>query len=99
MTDLLACPEVDAVVIATPNYLHREIALAALSAGKHVLCEKPLALDAAEAGSMAAAAEASGLTHMTAFTYRYAPALQQAKRLVEGGRMSWASCARCGRLT
>ncbi len=85
--DLLACPEVDAVVIATPNYLHREIALATLSAGKHVLCEKPLALDAAEAGLMAAAAEASGLTHMTAFTYRYTPALQYMKRLLESGAL------------
>jgi predicted dehydrogenase len=85
--DLLACPEVDAVVIATPNYLHREIALAALSAGKHVLCEKPLALDAAEAGMMAAAAESSGLTHMTAFTYRYTPALQYMRRLVESGAL------------
>jgi predicted dehydrogenase len=85
--DLLACPEIDAVVIATPNYLHREIALAALGAGKHVLCEKPLALDAGEAGKMAAAAEASGLTHMTAFTYRYTPALQYLKRLVESGEL------------
>src|SRR5262245_35971666 len=66
--DLLACRELDAVVIATPNDRHCEIALAALAAGKHVLCEKPLALNLAEARRMADAAEASGLVHMTSFT-------------------------------
>ena len=85
--DLLARGDVDAVVIATPNHLHREIALAAIARGKHVLCEKPLALNAAEAREMAAAAAASGLTHMTAFTYRFTPALQYLKSLVEAGEL------------
>src|SRR5205085_1261305 len=58
--DVLRRPDIDAVVVATPNYLHREIVLAALDAGKHVLCEKPLALNRDEAGSMLGAAERSG---------------------------------------
>ncbi|MBI1786335.1 MAG: Gfo/Idh/MocA family oxidoreductase [Acidobacteria bacterium] len=85
--ELLARRDVDAVVVATPNYLHREIALAALEAGKHVLCEKPLALNLAEAREMADAAERSGLVHMTAFTYRYAPAIQYLRHLVDTGEL------------
>jgi predicted dehydrogenase len=85
--DLLGRTDVDAVVIATPNYLHRQIVMAALAAGKHVLCEKPLALTAADAREMASAAEASGLVHMTAFTYRFTPALQYLKSLVDKGEL------------
>ena len=85
--DLLDAGDVDAVVVATPNHLHREIALAALAAGKHVLCEKPLALNVSDALGMACAAEASGLVHMTAFTYRFTPALQFLRRLVETGEL------------
>jgi predicted dehydrogenase len=85
--DLLALRDVGAVVVATPNYLHGEIVLAALAAGKHVLCEKPLALNAADARAMVRAAESSGLVHMTAFTYRFAPALQYMRRLVEAGEL------------
>jgi predicted dehydrogenase len=84
---LLERPDIDAVVIATPNHLHQEMALAAFAAGKHVLCEKPLALDAAEAAEMLAAARKSGRVHMTAFTYRYAPAVRYLKRLVDQGEI------------
>ena len=84
---LLERPDIDAVVIATPNHLHQEMALAAFAAGKHVLCEKPLALDAAEAAEMLDAARKSGRVHMTAFTYRYAPAVRYLKRLVEQGEL------------
>lgn len=84
---LLAYGGVDAVVIATPNDSHREIALAAVAAGKHVLCEKPLALSAADGREMAAAAEKRGVVNMTAFTYRFTPALQYLKWLVEGGEL------------
>lgn len=77
--------DIDAVVIATPNNLHREIALAAFEAGKHVLCEKPLALNAAEAREMRDAAEASGKVHMTAFTYEFIPAVRYLKKLVDQG--------------
>ena len=81
--DVLRRSDVDAVVVATPNFLHREIVLAALAAGKHVLCEKPLALNRKDAEEMLRAAERSGRVHMTAFTYRYTPAIQYARRLIE----------------
>src|SRR5688500_1024467 len=60
-------PGVDAVVIATPNVTHAAIALAAFEAGKHVLCEKPLAMNHAEAAAMLRSAETAGVRHMTAF--------------------------------
>jgi len=85
--DLIGRADIEAVVVATPNFLHREIVLAALGAGKHVLCEKPLALNAGEAQEMLHAAEASGKVHMTAFTYRFTPAVQYARRLIERGEL------------
>ena len=84
---LLEHPTIDAVIIATPNHLHREMALAAFAAGKHVLCEKPLALNAVEAREMVDAAVTSGRVHMTAFTYRYAPAVRYLKHLVDHGEL------------
>lgn len=77
--------DVDAVIIATPNFTHSEIVLAAVKAGKHVLCEKPLALNAADALSMARAAEQAGIRHMTAFTYRFVPAMRYLAHLVARG--------------
>ncbi|HTB09924.1 MAG TPA: Gfo/Idh/MocA family oxidoreductase [Bryobacteraceae bacterium] len=74
--DLLARDDIDAVVNATPNDQHHEIALATIASGKHILCEKPLSLNASLASEMLRAAEAAGVVHMTAFTYRYTPALQ-----------------------
>ncbi len=77
--------DVDAVVIATPNRWHHPIALAAIEAGLHVLCEKPLALTLRDALEMARAADARGVRHMTAFTYRFVPAMRYMKQLVDGG--------------
>lgn len=77
---LLADPQVDAVYVPLPNSLHRQWAIAALQAGKHVLCEKPLALDAAQARDMQAAAAASGRILMEAFMYRYT---ERTRRLCE----------------
>lgn len=77
--------DVDAVVIATPNDTHATIALAAIAAGKHVLCEKPLALNAVDARAMAEAAETAGVRHMTAFTYRFVPAMRYLAHLVARG--------------
>src|SRR5437762_10114212 len=77
--------DVDAVIIATPNFAHAPIALAAIAAGKHVLCEKPLAMSYAEAKQMADAADQAGLRHMTAFTYRFVPAMRYLSHLVERG--------------
>ncbi len=84
---VMARNDIDAVVIATPNNLHREIALAAFEAGKHVLCEKPLALNSAEAREMRDAAQASGKVHMTAFTYEFIPAVRYLKKLVDQGEL------------
>jgi predicted dehydrogenase len=85
--ELLKRDDVHAVVIATPNVTHAPIALDAIAAGKHVLCEKPLALNLDDAIVMARAADAAGLRHMTAFTYRFVPAMQYAHQLVHRGEI------------
>ncbi|MFD5403147.1 Gfo/Idh/MocA family protein [Streptomyces griseorubiginosus] len=82
--------EVDLVDICTPGDSHAEIAIAALEAGKHVLCEKPLANSVVEAEAMVAAAEAArsrGQLAMVGFNYRRVPALTFARRLVADGRL------------
>jgi predicted dehydrogenase len=84
---LLADAGVDAVYIPLPNHLHAEWAIAAMRAGKHVLCEKPLALTAADAERMVAAAEASGVLLMEAFMYRLHPSWVAARALVASGRI------------
>jgi predicted dehydrogenase len=87
---MIARSDVDLVDICTPGDTHMEIAVAALDAGKHVLCEKPLANSVAEAEVMAAAAErarANGVRAMVGFTYRRVPAIALARRLVAEGRL------------
>lgn len=84
---LLQNTDVDAVVIATPNFTHAPIALAALGAGKHVLLEKPIAMNLAEARQILDAATKSGKVHMTAFTYRFVPAMRYMKHLVSIGQI------------
>jgi predicted dehydrogenase len=82
--------DIDVVDIVTPGDTHAEIAIAALEAGKHVLCEKPLANTVAEAEAMAAAAEKAakkGVFAMTGFTYRRVPATAFARDLVASGRI------------
>ena len=86
--EVLARDDVQVVDICTPGDSHAEIALAALEAGKHVLCEKPLANDVATAEQMAAAADsarARGVLSMVGFNYRRTPALAHARQLVEEG--------------
>ncbi len=87
---VIARADVDVVDICTPGDSHAEIAVAALAAGKHVLCEKPLANSVAEAETMVAAAEraaADGVRAMVGFTYRRVPAVALARRLVQQGRI------------
>jgi predicted dehydrogenase len=87
---LVARDDIDLVDICTPGDTHAEIAIAALDAGKHVLCEKPLANTVDEAEAMALAAEraaSSGIRSMVGFTYRRVPAIGLARRLVAEGRL------------
>lgn len=87
---LVARPDIDLVDVCTPGDTHAEIAIAALEAGKHVLCEKPLANTVAEAEEMTAAAEraaANGVRAMVGFTYRRVPAIALARQLVAEGRI------------
>ncbi|HEY2989692.1 MAG TPA: Gfo/Idh/MocA family oxidoreductase [Candidatus Binatia bacterium] len=83
--DLLQLKDLDAVSIATPPNLHCTIALAAFARGLHVLCEKPLAMNGDEAQTMLAQAQAVKRTHMTAFNFRFIPAVTRAKELLEEG--------------
>ncbi|UCD82040.1 MAG: Gfo/Idh/MocA family oxidoreductase, partial [Desulfobacterales bacterium] len=83
--NVLRDPAVEAVYIPLPNHLHHPWTIKALSFGKHVLCEKPLACNAAEAMEMAAAADKSGLILMEAFMYRFHPRSQRIKQTVAAG--------------
>lgn len=80
-------PGVDVVDIVTPNFLHKEMALAAIAAGKHVYCEKPLAVNAADAKEMYKAAEKAGVQTLVGFNYLFNPAVAVAKELIESGEL------------
>jgi predicted dehydrogenase len=75
-------PGVDAVVIATPNFTHKPIALSAAKNSKHIMCEKPLGLNAAEVQQMYEAARDANVVHMTAFTYRFEPSMRYLRHLL-----------------
>jgi predicted dehydrogenase len=79
--------DVDLVDICVPNNLHAEIAIAAAGAGKAVLCEKPMALNAAQGEEMVAAVEKAGVPNMVSFNYRRVPAVSLAKVLIDEGRL------------
>jgi len=84
---LVTDPDVDVVDICTPNHLHREMALAAIAAGKHVYCEKPLANTAAEALQIVEAAEAAGVHNHVGFNYIRNPLVRTARELVRAGEI------------
>jgi predicted dehydrogenase len=79
--------DIDLIDICTSNATHMPIAVAAAKQGKHIFCEKPLAMNAAEARQMLDAAEEAGVTHMVAFNYRRVPALALAKQLIDEGKI------------
>ena len=83
--ELVESPDVDVVHVCTPNHLHRPLAEAALAAGKHVICEKPLAVDDRGAEEMLDAAIASGRVHAVPFVYRYHPMVREARERVQTG--------------
>lgn len=82
---LLADPSIDVIYIPLPNHLHKEWAIRAAEAGKHILCEKPLALNAHEAAEMAEAADKAGVLLSEAFMYRYHPRYAQIRDLIASG--------------
>lgn len=85
--EVLADREVEAVFIALPNNLHAEWVMKAADAGKHILCEKPFAMNAAEAGKAIGYAEKKGVLVMEAFMYRFHPQWQRARELVRIGEI------------
>jgi predicted dehydrogenase len=85
--DLVADPDIDAIYNPLPNGLHGEWTIAALEAGKHVLCEKPFTANAQEAEAVAAVADRTGLVVMEAFHYRYHPLAQRMRDVVTSGEL------------
>ncbi|WP_307843353.1 Gfo/Idh/MocA family oxidoreductase [Arthrobacter sp. MSA 4-2] len=82
---LITHPDVDVVHLCVPNHLHEPLAARALEAGKHVVCEKPLALDVAGARALAGSARMSGLTAAVPFIYRYHPLVAEARARIQAG--------------
>ncbi len=85
--EVVADPEVEAVSITAPNFVHREMALAAAAAGKHFWGEKPLGRFPAETAEIAAAAERAGIVTTVGLNYRHAPAVKHARELIASGRI------------
>ena len=84
---LVSRKDIDLVDIATPSNAHKEIALRAAAEGKHVFCEKPLALTLADAREMLDAAQKAGIAHQVGFNYRFCPAVVLAKQLIQQGKL------------
>ncbi|PKQ22100.1 MAG: myo-inositol 2-dehydrogenase, partial [Actinobacteria bacterium HGW-Actinobacteria-5] len=92
--EVLADPQIEAVSICAPNFLHHEIAMAAVGAGKHFWIEKPMGVNAAQSREIAQAAAAAGLVTAAGFNYRHQPAVEHARDLVCGGRLGRVTNAR-----
>ena len=93
---LLDRDDIDIIVVATPNSLHRTMALDALAAGKHVLCEKPMAMNAQEGAEMRDAAVRSGKKFMLHFNRRFRPASRAVRGMIDEGRIGPIYYARTG---
>jgi len=85
--EMLALSEIDAVSVCTPNFQHKQPVLDAFAAGKHVLCEKPLALNAAEGAEMVAAGRAAGRQLQVGYNMRFGPGAQSVKRFMDDGKL------------
>ncbi|WP_115528528.1 MULTISPECIES: Gfo/Idh/MocA family protein [Xanthomonas] len=85
--DVIADPQVQVVHVCTPNHLHRAMAQAALQAGKHVICEKPLATTLQDAQALAAMAASTGLVATVPFVYRYHPVIREARARIAQGEL------------
>lgn len=83
--DVVHNPEIDVIDVVAPNHVHAEIAIAAAKAGKHVLCEKPLALNAKQGKAMVAAVKKAKIVNMVCQNYRRIPAIVMAKKLITDG--------------
>lgn len=84
---LIAREDIDVIDITAPSNVHREIALAAAAAGKHIFCEKPLALSTSDAAEMWEAVKKAGVKNQVGFNYRFAPAVILAKKLIDEGKL------------
>ncbi|MDI9469690.1 MAG: Gfo/Idh/MocA family oxidoreductase [Bacillota bacterium] len=84
---LVARDDIDIIGITAPSNVHRQIAIGAAEHGKHVFCEKPLALNTPDAREILAAVQKAGVRHQVGFNYRFAPAIRLAKQMIEEGRL------------
>lgn len=96
--EMVKLDELDAVSVCLPNMMHMPASVAALEAGKHVLCEKPLAANAEQAAKMVAAAEKSGKTLAMSLNFRYQSSALTAKKLIEAGELGEIYYAKTGML-
>ena len=94
LATFLATPGLEAVYVATPNHLHRPLVEAAARAGKHVLCEKPMATTLADAENMVAACQAAGVRYATAFDQRFQARHRRLRELVATGRLGEITAVR-----
>jgi predicted dehydrogenase len=85
--EVVNSPEIDIIDIGTSNLTHAEISIAAAKTGKHILCEKPLAMNVAEAKKMLDAARKAGVKHMVGFNYRRCPAVAFARKMIDAGKL------------
>lgn len=98
--DVIENPQVELVLITTPNYLHAEMAIAAAKAGKHIMCEKPMSMNLEEGNAMVEAVRDAGVISQVDFVYRKCPTIVEAKKMIDSGTIGeivtfrgWFDCA------